>query len=176
MAKRDAKHQYRYQNVWQAVDDALSREIQAFWAAENALPRNEDADARAKQAVVVMRDEQGLIAAVSTALCRRVPRLQQNLYYYRTYCAEPHRGQHTMLEILGHSQQALNDYNLGLQTPEAIGVLLELENSMLSGRYTEAHNSQMGYTFIGVSPRGFNLFVRYFPGFKLQALPPLREA
>lgn len=176
MAKREANHPYQYQSVWRAVDDALCSEIQAFWQAENALPGDEDASARARQAVVVMRDEQGRIAAVSTALRRRVPRLQQHMYYYRTYCAAPHRGRHTMLEILGHSQQALNEYNLGLETPEAIGVLLELENPMLSGRYTEAHNSEMGYTFIGTSQRGFNLFVRYFPGFKLQALPPVRPA
>lgn len=176
MVKREPKHQYRYQNVWRAVDDALCSDIQAFWKAENALPRDEDADTRAKQAVLVMRDEQGRIAAVSTAVSRRVPRLQQHMYYYRTYCAAPHRGQHTMLEILRQSQQALNEYNLGLDKPEAIGVLLELENPMLSGRYTEAHNSEMGYTFIGTSPRGFNLFVRYFPGFRLQALPPARRA
>lgn len=171
MTKREPEHPYRYQNVWRAVDDALCAEIQAFWAAENALPGDEDSATRARQAVVLMRDADGAVAAVSTAVVKRIPRLQQPLYYYRTYCAEKHRGRRTMLDMLEHCRQALNTYNSALNPPEAIGMLIELESPMLAGRYDEAQNTETGFCFIGRSPRGFNLFVRYFPGFKLQPSP-----
>lgn len=166
---KKSKSEYRFESVWQKVDDALCAEIIAFWSAESALSSGEDAATRARQAVVVMRDGDGAIAAVSTAVVRRLPRLQQPVYYYRTYCAERHRGRRTLPDMLGRSQEALQDYNTGLDTPDAIGVIVELENSILAGRYTEAHNTELGYTFIGKSPRGYNLFVRYFPGFRLQA-------
>jgi hypothetical protein len=168
-----AKSEYRYEKVWQKVDDQLSTEIVAFWKAESALPADEDSGNRAKQVVVVMRDGDGEIAAISTVAIKRIPRLQQPLYYYRTFCAEKHRGQRTMLDMLSHCQDALKEYNTGLENPEAIGMLIELESNMLSGRYDEAQNTETGFTFIGQSPRGFNLFVRYFPGFKLQAQPKI---
>lgn len=166
MAK--TKSEYRYQNVWQNVSEELSTEIVAFWKAESALPAGEDGSARAKQAVTVLRDADGSIAAISTVAIKRIPRLQQPLYYYRTFCAEQHRGRKTMLDMLGSCQDTLKAYCATQETPEAIGMLIELESSMLSGRYDEAQNTETGFCFIGKSPRGNNLFVRYFPGFKLQ--------
>lgn len=165
------KSEYRYENVWQKVNEQLAAEIEAFWKAESALPADEEPGKRARQAVLLMRDADGAIAAISTATVKRIPRLQQPLYYYRTFCAEKHRGRRTMLDMLGHCQDALREYNTGMDNPEAIGMLIELESAMLAGRYDEAQNTETGFTFIGQSPRGFNLFVRYFPGFKLQAQP-----
>ena len=167
MAK--SKSPYRFENTWQKVNQQLAAEILAFWTAESALPPDEDPDVRARQVVVLMRDADGAIAAVSTAVIKRIPRLQQPLYYYLTYYAEKHRGRRTMLDMLEHCRQALNEYNSGPAVPEPIGILLELESPMLAGRYDEAQNTETGFSFIGQSPRGFNLFVRYFPGFKLQA-------
>jgi hypothetical protein len=169
------KSEYRYENVWQKVDQPLSSEIVAFWKTESALPADEDPDKRAKQVAVVMRDGDGAIAAISTVAIKRIPRLQQPLYYYRTFCAEKHRGHRTMLDMLSHCQDALRKYNTGLDTPEAIGMLIELESKMLAGRYDEAQNTETGFSFIGQSPRGFNLFVRYFPGFKLQPQAPSKK-
>lgn len=170
----ESQSAYRFENIWQQVDDRLAEEILAFWRAESALPANEDGSARAKQAVTVMRDADGTIAAISTVVIKRIPRLQQPLYYYRTFCAERHRGRRTMLDMLSHCQNTLTAYCAGQQQPEAIGILIELESAMLSGRYDEAQNTETGFCFIGRSPRGNNLFVRYFPGAKLQA--PRSEA
>lgn len=167
MAK--TKSEYRYQNVWQNVSEELSTEIVAFWKSESALPAEEDGTERAKQAVTVMRDADGAIAAISTVVIKRIPRLQQPLYYYRSFCAERHRGRRTMLDMLGNSQDTLRAFCAAQEPPEAIGMLIELESPMLSGRYDEAQNTETGFSFIGKSPRGNNLFVRYFPGFKLQA-------
>lgn len=169
------KSEYQFENVWQKVSEQLSTEIVAFWKAESALPADEDPDKRAKQVAVVMRDGDGAIAAISTVAIKRIPRLQQPLYYYRTFCAEKYRGQHTMLDMLSHCQASLLKYNTELDTPEAIGMLIELESKMLAGRYDEAQNTETGFSFIGQSPRGFNLFVRYFPGFRLQPQVPVKK-
>ena len=164
-----SKSEYRYENVWQKVSEELVAEILAFWTAESALPAKQDAAERAMQTVMVMRAKDGTIAAISTAVLKIIPRLGQPLYYYRTFCAAAHRGRHTMIDMLGRAQDALFEYNRGKAEPDAIGVILELESAMLSGHYDEAHNTATGYVFIGRSPRGFNLFVRYFSGFRLKA-------
>jgi len=165
---------YEYQNVWKQISPELAEEITAFWIAEKALPKNAKPDARAQQVAVVMRDDQGAIAAVSSAIARVVPRLRQVLYYYRTFCGAAHRGNKTSTPMMQATQKALMDYNLGLPKPEAIGVLIEIENTMIAGHYTEAFWPQTGFSFIGYSPRGLPLRVHYFPGFKLQ--PPVRIA
>lgn len=165
---------YEYQNVWKHITPELAEEITAFWIAEKALPKGAKPDARAQQVVVVMRDDKGAIAAVSSALPRVVPRLRQVLYYYRTFCAAGHRGNKTSVPMMQATQKALMDYNLGLPKPEAIGVIIEIENTMIAGHYTDAWWPQTGFSFIGYSPRGLPLRVHYFPGFKLQ--PPVRMA
>ena len=165
---------YEYQNVWKHITPELAEEITAFWIAEKALPKSAKPDARAQQVVVVMRDDGGAIAAVSSALPRVVPRLRQVLYYYRTFCGAAHRGNKTSTPMMQATQKALLEYNLGLPKPEAIGVIIEIENAMIAGHYTEAFWPQTGFSFIGYSPRGLPLRVHYFPGFKLQ--PPVRIA
>lgn len=163
---------YQYQNVWKQVTPALAEEITAFWIAEKALPRNAKPDARAQQVVVVMRDDDGSIAAVSSAVPRVVPRLRQVLYYYRTFCAEKHRRNNTSIPIMQATQNALRDYNLGLAKPEAIGIIIEIESTYINQRYPEAFWPATMFSFIGYSPRGLPLRVHYFTDFKLQ--PPAR--
>jgi hypothetical protein len=54
----------------------------------------------------------------------------------------------------------LEDCNAGLPQPESLGLLLELENPQLATRYNMAQG--VDTTFIGYSPRGFQMRVSYF--------------
>ena len=162
---------YQYNNVWKQITPELSTELAAFWKSENALPANENAEIRAQQAVVVMRDEQGTIAAVSTAILKVVPRLRQKLYYYRTFCAVPHRGNHTVQAMAQEAKKALHEYNQKQSPAEAIGILVELESNQLSSQYNYAYHAATDFGFIGYSQRDLPLFAHYFPGAILQ--PPI---
>lgn len=166
---------FTYDAIWKKVTPELARELIEFWTEEKALPKAGNPELRAQQAVVAMRDEQGKIAAVSTAMVRVIPRLRQPLYYYRTFCAEKHRGGNTSIPMMKASQQALLDYNLGLEKPESIGVLIEIENKMIAEHYNEAFWPQTGFSFIGYSPRGLILRAYYFPGFVLMKPAPPRK-
>lgn len=160
---------YKYETVWKNVGPDLAAEITEFWIKEKALPKGADADARAQQVVVVMRDDGGAIAALSSAVPDVVPRLRQVLYCYRTLCAAGHRGNRTSFTMLQNSQKALLEYNQGLPQPEAIGIYMEIESRMIAEHYDEAFWPRTGFSFIGYSPRGLVLRAYYFPGFKLQA-------
>lgn len=166
---------FKFDAVWKKITPQLSQEIIEFWAAENALPKTEKPELRAQQALIVMRDEQGKLAAVCTAVLRVTPRLRQPLYYYRTFCAEKYRGKNTSIQMMQASQKTLLDYNLGLEKPEAIGIFIEIENQMIDGHYNAAFWPQTGFSFIGYSPRGLTLRAHYFPGFVLMKPAPLRQ-
>lgn len=166
---------FTYDTIWKKVSPELTRELVAFWTEEKALLKSGNPELRAQQAVVAMRDEQGGIAAVCTAVIKTTPRLRQPLYYFRIFCAAKYRGEHTSLPMLLASQKALLEYNLGLESPEAIGMLIEVENRMIASRFNEAFWPRTGFSFIGYSPRGMVLRAYYFPGFALLPPAPLRR-
>ena len=159
---------YHYQNVWKQHSPELITEITDFWIKEHALPKDAQPAKRAEQVVAVMRDENNELVAVSTAFAKVVPRLKQVLYYYRTFCAESHRRNNTSTEMMKFCQNALLEYNLGLQKPEAIVIIIEIESTYVHERYHEAFWPQTSFSFIGYSPRNLPLRVYYFPGFILQ--------
>ena len=165
---------YHYINVWKKISPELSAEIIKFWTDEKALPKDAQPTKRVEQVVMIMRDDNNNIVAVSTVFAQIIPRLKQTLYYYRTFCAEQHRRKNTSIDMMKACQQALLEYNQGLDKPEAIGIILEIESKYIHERYPEAFWQQTSFSFIGYSPRNLPLRVYYFPEFKLQ--PPVRIA
>lgn len=163
--------EYRFETVWKNQTPALLDEIIAFWTKEKALNTEEQAQQRAKQSVVVMRDEKGDIAAVSTAIARVLPRLRQPMFYYRSFCAEAHRGQHTSTPMMKACQKALHEYVLGMDKPIAIGIIIEIENKMLREHYKQANWPAL-FSFIGYSPRELPIYAHYFP--EMELMPPVK--
>lgn len=163
---------YRFETVWKQQTPALLDEIIAFWTKEKALGSEQLAQQRAKQSLVVMRDEQGDIAAVSTAIARAIPRLRQPMFYYRSFCAEAHRGQHTSIPMMKASQKVLHEYVLSMEKPIAIGILIEIENKMLNEQFNKAYWPRTVFSFIGYSPRELPMYAHYFPDMPL--LPPIK--
>jgi hypothetical protein len=161
---------FKYDAIWKKITPELTQEIIDFWTEENALPKSEAPEARAQQAVIAMRDEEGKIAAVCTSVIRVLPRLRQPMYYYRTFCAKNHRGHHTVQSMVNEAKIVLQEFNKTMQPPEAIGVMCELENNQLVSQYTQAYHKATDFTFIGYSQRQFPIFVHYFADFNL--LPP----
>jgi hypothetical protein len=155
--------------VWKQVTPELRAELLAMWTRHDTLRNPVLGAARADEAVCIARDEQGEVCAVGTAVVRVLPRLRQPMYYYRQFFADSVRGQRQTVPFFDSARQVLQQYNAALPQPESLGVLLELENQQLSARYKLAQ--YMGTTFIGYSPRGFQLRVSYFDGATL--LPPV---
>ena len=159
--------------VWKQVTPELKAELVAFWERNRALGATADAELRAEQAACIGRDEQGALCAVGTATLRVLPRLRQPTYYYRQFFDAAQRGQHQTVPFVGKVREVLQAYNASLATPESLGLLVELENKLLSSRYTKA--SEAGFTFIGYSPRGLPLFVSWFDDATLLPPAPIRR-
>ncbi|WP_159016268.1 hypothetical protein [Cognatiluteimonas profundi] len=155
--------------VWKQVTPELKAELLAMWEANQAMRNPAQAAVRADQAVCIARDEEGRLCAVGTAVLRVLPRLRQPMYYYRQFFATEVRGQKQTAPFFERACSVLQKYNAGLDKPESLGVLLELQNPQLAARYNSAQGDKT--VFIGYSPRGFQLRVSYFEGATL--LPPV---
>jgi len=156
--------------VWKQVTPELKAELLAMWDRNGALRDPVQAAARAEQAVCVGRDEQGALCAVGTAVVRVLPRLRQPMYYYRQFFSQQLRGNRQTVPFFNEARRILQGHNAALPAPESLGLLMELENPLLSTRYNAA-DGVAGTTFIGYSPRGLQLRVAYFEGATL--LPPV---
>jgi hypothetical protein len=154
--------------VWRDVSPELNAELVAFWMRHGALADPARAALRANQAVLVIRNAEGALVGVGTALLRIIPRLRQPTYYYRQFFAPEFRGQKEAVPVFQRAVEILEAANQA--RPESLGVLLELENAQLDGRFDSAVEPRTGATFIGYSPRGFQLKVVYFKDAKL--FPP----
>ena len=156
--------------VWRRVTPELEVELLEFWKRNNAIGDDGRARQRASQAVCIARDDEGVVCAVGTAAVRVLPRLRQPTYYYRQFFDAAHRGKGQALAFANACRQVLQEYNASLPVPEALGMLVEVQNPMLAKRYDVAFEPVTGYSFIGYSPRGFVLRVSWFDGATL--LPP----
>lgn len=158
--------------VWKQLTEGLERELIEFWRDNDAIVDEAQAKRRAMQAVCVVRDGNGVLCGIATAVVRVLPRLRQPMYYYRMFFSPALRGHRQFLPTFLHAKKILQDYNAGLHEPESLGLLLELENGKLGKAYPRAHEPDFGAMFIGYSPRGLQLRVSYFEDAEL--LPPAR--
>ncbi|MDG6349242.1 hypothetical protein QAA18_10950 [Luteimonas sp. 8-5] len=156
--------------VWRQVTPELEAELLEFWKRNNAIGDDGRARQRASQAVCIARDDDGTVCAVGTATVRVLPRLRQPTYSSRQFYDSAQRGKGQALAVANASRQVLQAYNASLPVPEALGMLIEVQNPMLAKRYDVAFEPVTGYSFIGYSPRGFVLRVSWFDGATL--LPP----
>jgi hypothetical protein len=154
--------------VWRNVTPELQAELADFWLSHKAIADPERANLRAKQAVCVLRDADGALCGVATAILQIRPRLRQPLYYFRQFLAPNVRRQQQALPMFRAACAALEAANR--DKPESLGVLMEIENPDLARIFSHVVGSRTGGVFIGYSPRGYQLRVVYFEGAKL--FPP----
>ena len=157
--------------VWKRITPELREELMAFWLAEGALDDAEVAARRADQVTCIGREADGSIWGVGTAFLQVLPSLGQPTYSCRQFFSAKRRGKGLMMEFFAVVRDTLELYNQALAQPESIGILLEMQNEMLTQRYQLAYEPQADAYFIGYSPRGHHLRVVYFDGARL-LLPP----
>ena len=161
------KHAYKTITDWQQLDAADGEAIRAFWLREQANVEGDVATHRLAQVVAHVVDESGELAAVATVEPKILPRLGQPMYYYRCFVGKTWRSSKLVRPLLRHTQKVLERYARKHDFP-CIGILLELENEGFADTLRWAHWSGVGFSYIGVSPRGLDLRVWYFRGARLK--------
>lgn len=158
---------FEYVTCWGNISDSDQQILSAFWQAEGALNGAERIAARLPQVVMYARAANGEIAGVCTADRVVAPRLGQPVYYWRTFTAYAWRAKFPVKALLLRSCELLEEFARARKFP-AIGVLLELENSIFKGKARNAVWRNPRFVYIGQSARGMEVRVHYFRGAKLK--------
>ena len=153
--------------VWPEIDEHDTADLMAFWKREGAIPDEAQAKARLKQAVMLARDADGEVAGVCTAMPMTPPQLGQPVYFWRAFVAPKWRATRLIYSLLMDSFDVLDAYARERGFP-CIGVILELENTRFGEVFRKAEWSKPHFVYIGKSPRGLDVRVRYFRGAKLK--------
>lgn len=161
------RHAYEIITDWQQLDPAVGETIRTFWLREEANVAGDVATRRLPEVVAHIVDEHGELAAVATVATKILPRLGQPMYYYRCFVGKAWRSSKLVRPLLRHTQEVLQKYAREHDYP-CIGILLELENEGFGDTLRWAQWPGVDYTFIGISPRGLDLRVRYFRGAMLK--------
>lgn len=164
------QHEFHYIESWQCMEDEDAEEVRLFWLKEGTNVQGHTADERVRQIVLRVVNDDGELAAVSTAEPRVIPRLMQPMYYFRCHVGAAWRAHRLIQPLLLRSFDVLEQWAHARDFP-CIGLLLELENPAFRATLQRAHwhfPGSTGYTFIGRSPRGFDLRVCYFQGAELK--------
>lgn len=153
--------------VWPQIPEHDAADLLAFWKREGAIPDEAQARARLKQVVVLARDANGDVAGVCTALPMTPPQLGQPVYFWRAFIAPKWRSSRLIYRLLMGSFDELEVYSRERDFP-CIGVILELENNRFGEVFRTAEWRKPHFVYIGKSPRGLDVRVRYFRGAKLK--------
>ncbi|MGA7296127.1 MAG: hypothetical protein WBW92_01285 [Rhodanobacteraceae bacterium] len=166
-AAAQSRPAFRLTTVWPEITTQDAEDLLAFWKREGAIPDESQARARLKQVVMLARDADGEIAGVCTSLPMTPPQLGQPVFFWRAFVGKQWRHTRLIFNLLTRSFSALEDYACGNDYP-CIGVLLELENSRFREVFQRAEWRKTHFVYIGKSPRGLDVRVRYFRGAKLK--------
>lgn len=161
------EHAYRTITDWQHLDARTGEAIRAFWLREQANVHGAEATRRLSEVVAHVVDENDQMVAVATVAPKILPRLGQPMYYYRCFVGKAWRSSKRVRPLLRHTQKVLETFAREHDYP-CIGILLELENEGFADTLRWAHWPGVGFSYIGVSPRGLDLRVWYFRGARLK--------
>jgi len=160
---------YRLDVVWPDPSEEMRQRVIEFWKRFEALPPNAPAAGqdRAKQLVIVAQNDEGEIAAVSTAYRGQINQLGFPCFHYRTFVAPEHRKLWVLsLDLFQASYAVLNDrFQQGIDK-DVLGIYMELQNAGLNRQFKYAvwEVDGMNVVYIGKSPQGLHRRVWYFDG------------
>lgn len=164
---REKKAEFTLSSTWPQISDEDAGNLLAFWKHEGAIPDETQAKARLKQAVLLARDANGEVAGVCTALPMTPPQLGQPVYFWRAFIAPQWRQTRLIYTFLMQSFDHLEAFARERDYP-CIGVILELENNRFGEVFRQAEWRKPHFVYIGKSPRGLDVRVRYFRGARLK--------
>lgn len=154
--------------VWQQTSSELTAEIKQYWLDEG-LVSSDVADQRADQVVVVARNSDNSLVALSSVEAHFSRRFQNYFYLFRTSVSRRAGGQLLSNQLLNTTYQELNNrYSSELDSP--IGIMAVIENKHLARLYYQAVGARSQMFFAGYNANGQQIRLRYFEGATIRPL------
>lgn len=168
---------YSLEAAWPEPTDRNRAEAIDFWLRESALSEGQAVE-RAAQLLVLARECDGSVVAVTTVVPSHIAQLGLRCFYFRAFVGRSHRaqgllGSQLIHQLIRRSYDVLNQRYLQGFDPDVLGLYLEIENQKLQRRRNELVWTDLGanIVFIGTLPGGRHARVWYFDEAKLPRCP-----
>ncbi|NBC28961.1 MAG: hypothetical protein GVY29_03090 [Spirochaetes bacterium] len=148
--------EYRLVSVYQTLDDALRREICAFWERNNAIRDPAEAWRRTQEVVLVIRAADNSIAGITSAYVADFDGVPH--YFYRMFMAPTHRGVYNMMIAATTTTREVLRDSWSPGKPRSIVIVTENNKLMRPGMHHVFE--ERGYHYAGRGPRGFDVWTR----------------
>jgi hypothetical protein len=155
-------------------DPEIADQILSMWARERAVVPEDEARRRVHEALNVVIDREEGVVAVSTAYIERNPKLDMNLWYFRTFVSTPHRNTHVSTQLTFNNRDLLERRFASGEDTRAGGIAFELENPGMRKYLNFAIWQPADFIYIGDTDHGIPVRVHYFPGAPVPSPPPRR--
>ncbi len=149
---------YRIFCVYGKVDSGLARELVDFWIDNKAIQNPQRAKARVPQVALIARNSAGRLAGVSTVYISMLNR-NQRYYFYRMFIQPTDR----VSGMMRFMTLRTRDYLRGLKVEDKPqGMAIVTENRKLMDRGMRREFERAGFTCLGKTPKGFDLWISEF--------------
>lgn len=156
---------YKLLPVFQKTTPEVRAMIVGFWQRNRALPANADAEARAKQVVILALGEDGQPVAVSTVYKDSFAHTGMkdapagSFYFFRTFVQPGDRVHHLSRKITACTYDHLKTC---ADSQDAKGVVIVAENPKLTQPVLDRLVGTLGWRHIGADSRGKLVYRRDF--------------
>ncbi|HWA33786.1 MAG TPA: hypothetical protein VG737_06635 [Cyclobacteriaceae bacterium] len=157
-------HDLIFENHWKSMGPGDRAALVEFWKTHAPALSDHKIAQRLDQVVfIVRRQRDGKIVAESTSEKVFIRQLKNNLYNIRTMVArERDISPALFAKLVTETFRHLESIHRQDVLPQAIGVITLIEHDGLKRVLSKAILSASGLVFIGNSPRGHQIRVRYF--------------
>lgn len=149
-------------DAWQQATEKDREDARRLWVESGAIANEKVVAQRLPQLCVLARKSSGALIGITTAFLQR--RLGQRFYVMRMFVDEGARRNRIGFQLLHEVVQVLEQRFVSGQDRSAIGILFELENPDIQRAHPEAIWPTTGFVYIGRTPHGDPVRVRYFQG------------
>lgn len=152
--------------VWQKMTPRMVEEVVRFWTDHNMLRPGLAVSERAKQVVMVVRNEATKeLVGLSTAEVVVFKQLNNNHFYmYRCVVLPGYRFPGLASKLIVETRDALEEYNKTSKLFPCIGMITFVENPRFQQARREAIWKASKMAYIGIDKKGRHIRVYYFKG------------
>ena len=151
-------------DVFGETDDVTATDVLRFWAEEGVVPPQE-AERRVHEVLLVARSaERSQVVGVCTAALHRIPQLGMDLWYYRVLVGGDDRDRNLSAALAIRGCDLLEQRYVDGRDTCGSGIVAEVQNERAKRERPYPVWPQTGLVYIGNTPAGHHLRVRYFPG------------
>jgi len=159
-------NQVYWENVWQKMSPRLVSEVIRFWDEHNMIRPGFSSEERARQVVLVIRNEkEKKIVGLTTAGIVNFKQLNgNNFYLYRSIILPAYRHPGLPEKLIVETRDFLEEYNKKVTEHPCIGILSFIENPRYQQFRREAIWPASKMAYVGMDKQGRHIRVYYFKG------------